>query len=146
MASCPSPHKRSSSVASSLASSSSTIPPRCCCYHPRFPWRPLLLPKEDDSTKLSTVNNISFAPDVKFTQRTHLRPNVRRLNKDQNTRQKSVRQQVTNTVAPPLTHRRSVLGDQTSRSPQYQRYLHQMLRQGQTERSCSVPLIPSKGT
>ena len=102
---------------------------------------PLLLPKEDKSEKMSTAdknvlkkttNNISFAPNVKFTQQTLLRPNVPRINKKQNTRQKSVRQQVTNTVASPLTHRRSVLGDQTSRSPQYQRYL-QMLKQGQTE-------------
>ena len=108
---------------------------------------PLLLTKDDDSIKLSTAdknvlnkttNNISFAQDVKFTQRTLLRPNVPRINKEQNTRQKLVRQQVTNTVAPPLTHRRNVLGDQLSRSPQYQRYL-QMLRQGHTERSCSVP-------
>ena len=107
----------------------------------RLRTHPLLLPKEDDSTKLSTAdknvlnkttNNISFAPDVKFTQRTLLRPNVPRINMEQNTRQKSVRQQVTNTVASPLTHHRSVLGDQISRSPQYQRYL-QMLRQGQTE-------------
>ena len=107
----------------------------------RLRTHPLLLPKDDDSTKLSTAdtnvlnkttNNISFAPDVNFTQRTLLRPNVPRINKQQNTRQKVVRRQVTNTVASPLTHRRSVLGDQTSRSPQYQRYL-QMLRQGQTE-------------
>ena len=107
----------------------------------RLRTHPLLLPKEDDSTKLSTAviivlnkttNKTSFAPDVKFTQRTLLRPNVPRINKQQNVRQKSVRQQVTNTVASPLTHRRSVLGDQTSRSPQYQRYL-QMLKQGQTE-------------
>ena len=102
---------------------------------------PLLLPKEDESTQLSTAdiivlnkttNNISFVPDVKFTQRTLLIPNVPRTNKKQNTRQKSVRQQVTNTIASPLTHRRSVLGDQTSRSPQYQRYL-QRLKPGQTE-------------
>ena len=55
---------------------------------------PLLLPKEDDSTKLSTediivlnktTNKISFAPDVKFTQRTLLIPNVPRINKQQNT-------------------------------------------------------------
>ena len=55
----------------------------------------LLLLKEDDSTKLSTAdknvlnkttNNISFAQDVKFTQRTLLRPNVPIINKDQNTR------------------------------------------------------------
>ena len=120
----------------------------------RLRTHPLLLPKNDDSKKLSmadknvlnkTTNNISFAPDVKFTQRTLLKPNVPRINKEQNTIQKSVRQQVTNTVTLPLTHHRSVLGDQISRSPQYQRYL-QMLRQGQTERSCSVPPIPSKGT
>ena len=120
----------------------------------RLRTHPLLLLKDDDSKKLSmadknvlnkTTNNISFAPDVKFTQRTLLKPNVPRINKEQNTIQKSVRQQVTNTVTPPLTHHRSVLGDQISRSPQYQRYL-QMLRQGQTERSCSVPPIPSKGT
>ena len=45
----------------------------------------LLLPKDDDSTKLSTAdiivlnkttNKIAFAPDVKLTQRTLLRPNV----------------------------------------------------------------------
>ena len=41
--------------------------------------------------------------------------------------------------------RSRVLGDQLSRSPQYRRYL-EMKRQGQTERSCSVPPIPSKGT
>ena len=60
---------------------------------------PLLLPKEDDSTKLSTAdtnvlnkttNNISFAPDVKFTQWTLRRPNVPRIKMEQNTRQKSV--------------------------------------------------------
>ena len=107
----------------------------------RLRTHPLLLPKEDESKGLSTVdknvlkkttNNNSFAPDVKFTHRTLIRPNVPRINKKQNTRQKSVRQQVTNTIASPLTHRRSVLGDQTSRSPQYQRYL-QMLKKGQTE-------------
>ena len=38
-----------------------------------------------------------------------------------------------------------VLGDQMSRSLQYQRYL-QMLRQGHTERSSNVPPIPNKGT
>ena len=61
----------------------------------RIRTHPLLLPKEDDSTKLSTAditvlnkttNKISFAPDVKFTQRTLLRPNVPRINKQQNTR------------------------------------------------------------
>ena len=55
---------------------------------------PLLLPKEDNTTKLSTAdknvlnkttNNISLATDVKFTQRTLLRPNVPRMNKKQNT-------------------------------------------------------------
>ena len=80
----------------------------------RLRTHPLLLPKEDDSTKLSTAdtnvlnmatNKISFAPDVKFTQQTLLRPNVPRINKQQNVKQKSVRQQVTNTVASPLTHR-----------------------------------------
>ena len=86
----------------------------------------------DKNVLNKTTNTISFAPDVKFTQRTLLRPNVPRINKEQNTRQKSVRQQVTNTVASPLTHRRSVLGDQTYRSSQYQRYL-QMMKQGQTE-------------
>ena len=44
---------------------------------------PLLLPKDDDSEGLSnadknvlkkTTNNISFAPDVKFTQQKLLRP------------------------------------------------------------------------
>ena len=106
----------------------------CAYYH-------LLLPNEDDQKGLSTAvknilkkttSNISFALDVKFTQQTLLRLNFPRNNKEQNTRQESMRQQVTNTVASPLTHRRSVLGDQTSRSPQYQRYL-QMLKQGQTE-------------
>ena len=51
---------------------------------------PLLLPNEDDSKKLSTADTIvlhgttrkiSFTPDVKFTQRTLLRPNVPRINK-----------------------------------------------------------------
>ena len=65
----------------------------------RLRTHPLLLTKEDDSTKLltadnnvlnKTTNNISFAQDVKFTQRTLLRPNVPRINKEQNTRQKSV--------------------------------------------------------
>ena len=106
----------------------------------RLRTHPLLLPKEDDSTKLSTANknvlnkttnNVSFVPDVKFTQRTPLRPNVPRINKEKNTRQKSVQQQVTNIVAPPLTHRRSVSRDHISRSPQYQICI-QMLRQGQT--------------
>ena len=115
---------------------------------------PLLLTKEDDSKGLSTAdkniikkttNNISFAPDVKFTQRTLLRPNVPRINKEHNTRQESMQQQVTNTVAPLLTHHISVLGDQLSRSPQYRRYL-EMKRRGQTERSCSIPPIPTKGT
>ena len=98
---------------------------------------PLPLPKEDDSKWLSTAdknvlkkttNNISFAPDVKFTQQTILRPNVPRINKEQNTRQESMRQQVTNTVVSPLMHCRSVLGDQLSRSPQYRR----VLRDGET--------------
>ena len=57
----------------------------------RLRTHPLLLPKEDDSTKLSTAdknvlnkttNNSSFAPDVKFTQRTLLRSNVQRINKE----------------------------------------------------------------
>ena len=65
----------------------------------RLRTHPLLLLKEDDPTKLSTAdtvvlnkttNNISFAPDVKFTQRTLLKTNVPRINKQQNTRQKSV--------------------------------------------------------
>ena len=86
----------------------------------RLRTHPLLLPKEDDSTTLSTAditvlnkttNKISFAPDVKFTQRTLLRPIVPRIKKQQNGRQKSVRQQVTNTQSSPLTHRRSVLVD-----------------------------------
>ena len=38
-----------------------------------------------------------------------------------------------------------LLRDQLSRSPQYRRYL-EMKRRGQTESSCSVPPIPSKGT
>ena len=84
----------------------------------RLRTHPLLLPKEDDSTKLSTTdtvvlnkttNKMSFARDVKFTQRTLLRPNIPRINKQQNTRQKLVRQQVTNTVASRLTHRRVCL-------------------------------------
>ena len=98
----------------------------------RLRTHPLLLPHDDDSKELSeadqnvlkkTTNNTSFAPDVKFTQETLLRPHVPRINRDQNTKQESMRQQVTNTVAPLLTHRRSVLGDQLSRSPKYQRYL-----------------------
>ena len=92
----------------------------------RLRTHPLLLPKEDDSKELSeadknvlkkTTNNISFTPDVKFTQRTTLRRYVQRINKEQNTRQESMLQQVTKTVAPLLTHRRSVLGEQLSRSP-----------------------------
>ena len=56
----------------------------------RLRTHPLLPPKEDDSTKLSTAditvlnkttNKISFAPDVKFTQRTLLRPIVPRIKK-----------------------------------------------------------------
>ena len=59
----------------------------------RLRTHPLLLPKEEDSTKLSTAdtivfnkktNKISFARDVKFTQRTLLGPNVPRINKKQN--------------------------------------------------------------
>ena len=103
----------------------------------------LLLPTEEDSKGLSTAdkndlkkttNNISFAPDVKFAQRTLLRPSVPRIKKEHNMRQESMRQQMTNTVAPPLTHRRSVLGDQLSRSPQYRRYL-EMKRRGRTFRT-----------
>ena len=61
----------------------------------RLRTHPLLLPKEDDSTKLSTAdtnvlnkttNKISFAPDVKFTQQILIRPNVPRINKEQNPR------------------------------------------------------------
>ena len=98
----------------------------------RLRTHPLLLPKEEDSKELSeadkhvlknTTNNISFAPAVKFTQQTLLRPHVPKIVKEPNIRQELMRQQVTNTVAPPLTHRRSVLGDQLSRSPQYRRYL-----------------------
>ena len=57
----------------------------------------LLLLKEDKSETMSTAdknfpkkttNNISLAPNVKFTQRTLLRPNVPRINKEQGTRQK----------------------------------------------------------
>ena len=88
------------------------VPQDCDDEAERLRTHPLLLLKEDDSTKLSTAdtivlnkttNKISFARDVNFTQRTLLRPNVPRINKKQNTRQKSVRQQVTNTVASPLT-------------------------------------------
>ena len=89
--------------------------------------QPLLLPKEYDSKELSEAdknvlkkmtNNISFALAVKFTQRrTLLRPHVPKINREQNTKQDSMRQQVTNTVVPPLTHKRSVLGDQLSRYP-----------------------------
>ena len=62
----------------------------------RLRTHPLLLPKKDDSKQLSeadknvlkkTTNNIYFAPDVKFTQRTLLRPYVPRINEEQNTRQ-----------------------------------------------------------
>ena len=104
---------------------------------------PLLLPKEDDLEGLSTAdkevlkkttNNISFAPDIKFTQQTLLRPHVPRINREQNTGPESMRQQVTHTVAPLLTHRRSVLRDQLLRSPQYRRYL-EMKRRGQTVRT-----------
>ena len=61
----------------------------------RIRTHPLLLTKEDDSKKFSTADknvlkkttiNISFALDVKFTQRTLLRPKVPRLNKEQEAR------------------------------------------------------------
>ena len=67
----------------------------------RLRMHPLLLPKEDEAKPLSTAeknvlkkttNNISFAPDVKFTQRTILRPNVPRINKEQNRRQDLMQQ------------------------------------------------------
>ena len=93
---------------------------------------PLLLPKEDKSETMSTAdknvlkkttNNISFAPNVKFTQRTLLRPKVPRINEEQETRQKSMPQRVTNQVAPSLKHCRSMLGDRLSWCPQYKRYI-----------------------
>ena len=77
----------------------------------------LLLPREDNSGELSTenknvlkktTNNISFAPDVKFVQRTLLRPQVPKL-QTKEIGQKSMPQRVTNQVETPLKHRRSVL-------------------------------------
>ena len=57
----------------------------------RLRTHPLLLPKEDDSKRLSTAdknflkkmtNHIYFALDVKFTQLTLLRPHVPRINRE----------------------------------------------------------------
>ena len=70
---------------------------------------PLLLPREDNSGELSTenknvlkktTNNISFAPDVKFVQRTLLRPQVPKL-QTKEIGQKSMPQRVTNIAKPP---------------------------------------------
>ena len=104
----------------------------------RLRTHPLLLPKEDKSETMSTAdkhvlkkttNNFSFAPDVKLTQRILLRPKVPRLNKEQEARQKSMPQRVTNQVALPLKHCRSVLADQLLRSP------------NRIEHSCDAPAV-----
>ena len=67
----------------------------------RLRTHPLLLHKEDKSEAMSTAdknvlkrttNNISFALNVKLTQRTLLKPNVPRIHKDQGTRHKSMPQ------------------------------------------------------
>ena len=65
----------------------------------RLRTHPLLLPKEDKSETLSTVDkivlknttkNIPFAPDVKFVQQTLLPPNVPRTKKTNGTIMKSM--------------------------------------------------------
>ena len=106
----------------------------------RLRTHPLLLPKEDNSGELSTenknvlkktTNNISLALDVKFIQRTLLRPQVLKPQMKE-MGQKSMPQRVTNQVATPLKHRRSVSGDHNNRSAQYRRYL-EMKGRGQTQ-------------